>query len=77
MKFTARYLVAAEDQKRSFRGLPIVIQDPKGSVREGVDPEGRAWSREMKCDYGYIPGTTAAGDEENLDVSVLVGPRPF
>jgi len=33
---------------------------------------GRAWSREMKCDYGYIPGTSAAGDEESVDV--YVGP---
>jgi ppGpp synthetase/RelA/SpoT-type nucleotidyltranferase len=73
MRFTAHFLHNAEEvekQKRSFRGLPIVIEDPKGSVRKGIDPEGRAWSREMKCNYGFIPQTSAAGDEENVDVYV-------
>jgi len=71
MQLTARHLRTAEqveEQKRTFRGLPIVIEDRKGDIRKGVDPEGRPWSREMKCDYGYIPGTTAAGDKEDLDV---------
>jgi ppGpp synthetase/RelA/SpoT-type nucleotidyltranferase len=73
MQLTAQYLRTAEEAekpKRSFRGLPIVIEDPKGSIRKGVDLGGRAWEREMKVDYGYIPQTTAAGDEENVDVYV-------
>lgn len=73
MQFTARYLRTAEgvpEEKRTFRGLPIVIEDQKGSTRTGVDPEGKPWSKVMKCDYGFFPDTTAAGDKEDLDVYV-------
>jgi len=70
MDFTAQFLQRADQEKRSFRGLPIVITDPKGTIREGVDPDGRAWKRLMFADYGYIPSTSAAGDEENVDVYV-------
>lgn len=72
MRFTAPFLLRTACVKRTFHGLPIVIDNPKGSVREGVDPEGRKWQREMKVDYGYIPDTVGAGDKERLDV--YVGP---
>jgi ppGpp synthetase/RelA/SpoT-type nucleotidyltranferase len=55
-----------------FRGIPIVIEWPKGSERVGVNPEGEKWKRKMYADYGYIPDTTAAGDEEKVDV--YIGP---
>ena len=61
-----------------FRGIPVVIQWPKGSVRVGkhefgVD-KGKPYRTEMKADYGYIPDTVASGDEERLDV--YIGPNP-
>jgi ppGpp synthetase/RelA/SpoT-type nucleotidyltranferase len=69
--FTARFLARAKEHKeRTFRGLPIVIENPKGSIREGADPSGKAWKREMQADYGFIEDTTGTGDKENIDVYV-------
>lgn len=56
-----------------FRGLPVVIQWPKGSVRVGEKEDGSPFRTEMKASYGYIPDTVAAGDEERLDV--YIGPN--
>src|SRR5271170_831248 len=56
-----------------FRGIPVVIQWPKGSVRVGKHEDGTPYKTEMKADYGYIPDTVAAGDEERLDV--YIGPN--
>jgi len=55
-----------------FRGIPVIIQWPKGSTRVGERKDGTPFKTEMKADYGYIPDTTAAGDEERLDV--YIGP---
>jgi site-specific DNA-adenine methylase len=54
--------------KRTFQGIPVMVEWPAGSVREYEDSDFR---REMKADYGYIRGTTGA-DGEELDV--YVGP---
>jgi ppGpp synthetase/RelA/SpoT-type nucleotidyltranferase len=56
-----------------FRGLPVVIQWPKGSVRVGEREDGTPFKTEMKASYGYIPDTVAAGDNERLDV--YIGPN--
>ena len=53
-----------------YHGIPIVIEWPKGSVREGKDKGGKAWRREMKADYGFIDDTEARGDEEPLDIYI-------
>lgn len=55
-----------------FDGLPISIENPKGSTRSGVDPDGKAWSVEMPGDYGYIKGTKGA-DKDHVDV--LIGDK--
>jgi hypothetical protein len=55
-----------------FQGLPIVVENRKGSVRSGVDPDGRAWRTVMKHPYGYIDGSEGA-DGEGVDV--YVGPN--
>lgn len=55
-----------------FNGLPVVIQWPKNSIRVGEKEDGTPFKSEMKADYGYIPQTEAAGDEERLDV--YIGP---
>jgi hypothetical protein len=57
-----------------FAGIPVVVEWPKGSIREGKNPDGSKWKREMNADYGYVPDTSAAGDGEGLDV--YLGPNP-
>jgi len=52
-------------------GLPITIENPKGSIRSGIAPNGARWSSKMECDYGYIKGTVGA-DGDHLDV--FLGP---
>jgi ppGpp synthetase/RelA/SpoT-type nucleotidyltranferase len=56
-----------------FRGIPVVIQWPKGSTRVGERKDGTPFKTEMKADYGYVPNTIASGDEERLDV--YIGPN--
>ena len=55
-----------------YRGIPVVIQWPKGSVRVGEHDDGTPFKTDMKADYGYVPDTVATGDEERLDV--YIGP---
>jgi hypothetical protein len=55
-----------------FQGLDISVENEKGSVRSGVDPDGKKWATKMKADYGYIKGTTGLDDEH---VDVFVGPN--
>jgi hypothetical protein len=54
-----------------FQGLPISIENKKGSYRRGVDPGGHEWKIRMSFDYGYIRKTKGADDE---GVDVYVGP---
>jgi ppGpp synthetase/RelA/SpoT-type nucleotidyltranferase len=57
-----------QEHSTEFRGLPVIIEWPKGSTRVGKNPDGTTFKTEMKVDYGYIPDTTAAGDKEKLDI---------
>jgi ppGpp synthetase/RelA/SpoT-type nucleotidyltranferase len=59
----------AQHHSTEWRGLPVVIEWPKGSVRVG-ERNGKPFKTDMKADYGYIPQTEAAGDEERLDVYI-------
>ena len=54
------------------RGLPIVIQWPRGSIRVGKREDGTEFKSEMKSDYGYVPGTTDADNDGRIDV--YIGP---
>lgn len=54
-----------------FHGLPISIENPKGSVRSGKDPSGKEWRCAMPADYGYIKRTEGA-DGDHVDV--FIGP---
>lgn len=49
------------------QGMDITIENPKGSVRRGVDGKGRQWSCVLPTDYGYIRGTEGA-DGDHVDV---------
>lgn len=55
----------------TYQGIPLRIENPRGSVRTGVSPRGQRWTVRMLCHYGEIPGTIGA-DNEPLDV--YVGP---
>jgi hypothetical protein len=57
----------------SLQGLDIAIENPRGSVRSGVAPDGTAWSNTMAAHYGYIGGTRGADGDE---VDVFIGPLP-
>lgn len=48
-------------------GFDVTIEQPKGSVRSGVDASGKAWSQEMHNTYGYIRGTEGV-DGDHIDV---------
>lgn len=55
----------------SVQGMEIAIENPKGSQRKGVSPEGKKWSIEMKHHYGYF-NRTEGKDGDQIDT--FVGP---
>tara|TARA_B100000614_G_scaffold262909_1_gene300999 strand:- start:488456 stop:488983 length:528 start_codon:yes stop_codon:yes gene_type:complete len=57
---------------RDFNGLRINVENPAGTERIGVDPDGHEWRTKMKYDYGFI-FSQKGGDEEGLDV--YLGPN--
>ncbi len=54
-----------------FQGLDISIENPAGSTRKGVDPNGKAWETTLAHHYGYIKGTVGR-DKDHIDV--FIGP---
>jgi len=56
----------------SFQGLPISIENKKGSERSGIGPDGKRWRCVLPADYGYIKRTEGA-DGDHVDV--YVGPH--
>ena len=56
-----------------FHGLDITIENPQGSWRHGVDPNGQAWSCQLPYHYGYIKGFGDNG-ADNDAVDIAVGP---
>ena len=70
--FAAEKLVTTAEshpapKAKTWAGMKIMVENPKGSVRTGKNENGESWRTEMKYDYGYIHGTTGA-DDEGLDV---------
>lgn len=65
---------AGNYRKGMFRwnGLEIRIENPKGSTRKGLKPDGTiAWESKMHADYGYVVGTEAVDGDA---VDVFIGP---
>lgn len=60
-------------QAVNFRGIPVIVDRPKGYVQRGTAADGSLWERTYLFDYGYIPGT-CGGDGDSLDV--YLGPCP-
>lgn len=59
---------------RSHRGIEIHIDRPMGTIIEGVDPDGKNYVFEQKCDYGFFPGTL--GDDGD-EFDVYLGSNPL
>lgn len=53
-------------------GMDISVENPQGSVRRGVSPDGKAWETPLQDHYGYIRGTVGA-DKDHVDVFVKPG----
>ena len=53
------------------QGVPIAIENRKGSVRKGKNSDGTEWSTKFKAPYGYIKGTKGADGDE---IDAYVGP---
>lgn len=75
VKSSSKTKTAEEDFKTQgsieFQGLKITVENKKGSVRQGVDSDGKKWRTKMKVPYGFFNGTKGADGEE---VDVFVGP---
>lgn len=56
----------------THQGLALAIENAKGSVRKGVDPDGKKWRTLFKYPYGYIKGTEGNDGEE---IDAYVGPN--
>lgn len=56
----------------SIHGLPIAIENRKGSVRSGVDADGKKWRTKFEVPYGYLKGTKGKDGEE---IDAYVGPN--
>jgi|GEM_PF-5574203 len=54
-------------------GLDIAIENPKGSARRGIDPNGKPWKTILPAHYGYIKRTEGA-DGDHVDV--YIGEHP-
>jgi len=57
--------------KTDVQGIPVAIENRKGSVRSGKNDDGTTWRTKYKVPYGYIEGTKGADGDE---VDAYVGP---
>ena len=53
----------------TINGLNISFENPAGSVRKGVDRDGKAWENTLQHHYGYFKGTVG-NDKDHVDVFV-------
>jgi hypothetical protein len=60
------------DGRVNFRGLKISIENKKGSIRQGIDKNGKPWSIRLSFDYGYCQMSQGT-DGDHADV--FVGPN--
>lgn len=58
----------------ALNGFEIVVENPAGSVRRGISPQGKAWETPIAYHYGDLVGTRGA-DGDKMDV--FVGPSPW
>ncbi len=68
--------IEADNYKKGhlkLHGIDISVENPKGSLRKGVSPEGDAWSSKLHSHYGDIKRTTGADGDA---VDVFIGENP-
>jgi hypothetical protein len=53
----------------TIQGMEITIENPKGSVREGTDEEGKRWKTKLNNTYGYFKRTKGK-DGDQIDVFI-------
>lgn len=58
--------------KVTIKGLKITIENPKGTLRSGIDSEGNEWESEMLFSYGYFNGTIG---KDGDPIDVFIGPE--
>jgi hypothetical protein len=58
--------------RMELQGLPISIENRRGSVRRGTDKDGHEWKTKVRDPYGYVR-LTEGGDGEHLDC--FIGPN--
>lgn len=56
----------------TIAGLPLAIENPEHSTREGIDPDGTPWQTTMRDHYGYIEGVIGH-DGDELDMFLKPG----
>src|ERR1035441_9561218 len=56
------------DQELDYRGLPLEIENKKGTYRTGKDPDGKSWRTFMRFSYGRIGNTKTKADQEEVDI---------
>ena len=57
------------------KGMPISIENPKGSIRKFKDKNGKDGFVVMKNHYGYFKNTSGNGKDGDA-VDVFIGPHP-
>ena len=62
-------LVSNKSIGDSKKSMKICIENPKGSVRSGVDSKGKSWNTTMLNDYGYFKNSLGA-DGDHVDVFI-------
>jgi len=61
--------------KIQFKGLDILIENPKGSIRWGFDERGQKWLQKMKSHYGYIVNDGGQETADGDKIDVFIGPK--
>lgn len=61
-----------EKGRVDIHGIPVSIENPRGSIRKGKDASGKPWQTELTDHYGYFEGTVGP-DGDPVDVFVRSG----
>jgi len=60
--------------KTTYQGLPVSIENERGSIRQGTSEDGHVWRTFMHMAYGYIRATEGT-DGDHVDC--YLGPNQF
>lgn len=58
--------------KVKMHGMTMTIENPRGTIRTGMDISGGNWSQKMPHHYGFIRGTKGADGDE---MDCFIGPN--